>query len=45
MDEMEFTEADSNLNDMVGDYCGCGSWWDDPDYGCGDDWGDEEEWG
>ena len=34
MNEMEFTEAESNANDLVSDY-----------YLCWDSWGDDEEEG
>ena len=29
MDEMEFTEAESNANDLVSEYYGCWGWWDE----------------
>jgi hypothetical protein len=34
MDEMEFTEAESNLNDLFSEYTG---------WGCGGDYSDDEE--
>ena len=33
MDEMEFTEAESNVNDLISEYYGWCLWWGDSEFG------------